>query len=188
MRDDARVIVRRRREADLDRCAQLVEEVQSVDGYPPYLQKGDLRLFIESSNAMAIWVAETDGDLVGHVALNARSSDAVMDLASAVGDVPPPVRGRRPPVRISESPRKGSRAHTVAHRRSSRRRAGPPPDTRRGHPLSAGDHPLRAVRLDSCRHRHADPSRRLSNRRVRLLRSPAPVMTREDACSPTRRR
>jgi GNAT superfamily N-acetyltransferase len=83
------VIVRRRREADLDRCAQLAQEVQSVDGYPPYLQKGDLGLFIESSDAMAVWVAETDGDLVGHVALHARSSDAVMDLASAVADRPP---------------------------------------------------------------------------------------------------
>jgi len=74
---------------DLDRCTQLAQEVQSVDGYPPYLQKGELGLFIDSSDALAVWVAESDGDLVGHVALHARSSDVVMDLASVVADRPP---------------------------------------------------------------------------------------------------
>ena len=88
VRDDSPVIIRRRREEDLDRCARLAEEVQSVDGYPPYVQKGDLRLFIESSDALAVWVADTDGDLVGHVALHARSSEAVMDLASSALDRP----------------------------------------------------------------------------------------------------
>jgi len=83
------VIVRRRREADLGRCAQLAQEVQSVDGYPPYQREGDLGPFIESSDAIAVWVAETEGDLVGHVALHARSSDAVMDLASAVAGQEP---------------------------------------------------------------------------------------------------
>ena len=59
MRDDVGVIVRRRREADLDRCAQLAQEVQSVDGYPPYQREGNLGPFIESSDAIAVWVAET---------------------------------------------------------------------------------------------------------------------------------
>ncbi|HEY7917772.1 MAG TPA: GNAT family N-acetyltransferase [Acidimicrobiales bacterium] len=83
------MIVRRRTKEDLGRCTQLAQEVQSVDGYPPYLQKGELAPFIRSSDAMAVWVAENDGDLIGHVALHARSSDAVMDLASAVADRPP---------------------------------------------------------------------------------------------------
>lgn len=40
-------------------------------------------------NALAVWVAERDGEIIGHVALLARSSRAVLTLASEVLKQPP---------------------------------------------------------------------------------------------------
>lgn len=74
------MIVRARTEEDLDKCELLAQVVHEIDGYPPYLP-GDLRTFI-ATGEIAAWVAETGGNIVGHVALNSGSSPAVMRLAS----------------------------------------------------------------------------------------------------------
>ncbi|MGH9080411.1 MAG: GNAT family N-acetyltransferase [Acidimicrobiales bacterium] len=76
------MVVRERRQDDLPGCTQLAHLVHEVDGYPPYLP-GEISEFIQSPDAITAWVAEDDGDLVGHVALHSRSSRAVMDLAVA---------------------------------------------------------------------------------------------------------
>ena len=73
--------IRERLQADLDACAEMAREVHDRDGYPLFLPD-DLRGFIAAPDALRAWVAEEDGEIVGHVVLNPRSSDAVMALAS----------------------------------------------------------------------------------------------------------
>jgi GNAT superfamily N-acetyltransferase len=82
------VIVRRRTDEDVDRCLQLARIVHELDGYPPYLPT-DLRGFIVSMDALAAWVADRDGDVIGHIALHRRTSDEVMGLASGMTGRPP---------------------------------------------------------------------------------------------------
>jgi len=80
--------VRERTETDLDGLVQIAGVVHDVDGYPLYLP-GDLRTFLASADATHAWVAEMDGEVVGHVALHHRSSCAVMALASEAAGRPP---------------------------------------------------------------------------------------------------
>lgn len=80
--------VRGRKEDDLDSCERLARAVHGVDGYPPRLA-GDLRHFVSATGAIGAWVVESDGDIVGHVALQRSSSGAVMALASQATGRPP---------------------------------------------------------------------------------------------------
>lgn len=80
--------VRARGEDDLDACERLAREVHAVDGYPPRLTD-DLRLFVSAPDALGAWVAESDRGIIGHVALELKSSPAVMALASQVSGRPP---------------------------------------------------------------------------------------------------
>ena len=73
--------VRLRADSDLSSCVRIAEEVHRLDGYPVY-RPADLRQFLASSDALAAWVAEEHGDIVGHVALHQRSSASVLALAS----------------------------------------------------------------------------------------------------------
>jgi GNAT superfamily N-acetyltransferase len=74
------VEVRARTDADLDRCVRIAEIVHANDGYPVYLP-GDLRSFIATPGAIASWVADRGGEIIGHVALHPSSSAAAMALA-----------------------------------------------------------------------------------------------------------
>ncbi len=80
--------VRVRREDDLDSCERLARVVHAVDGYPPRLAD-DLRHFVAARGAIGAWVAESDGNIVGHVALQRTSSEVVMALASQATRRPP---------------------------------------------------------------------------------------------------
>lgn len=60
---------------------RVAEAVRLADRYPAHVA-GSLREFLASPDALAAWVAERDGEIVGHVALHRRSSDAVTALAS----------------------------------------------------------------------------------------------------------
>jgi hypothetical protein len=62
--------VRDRVEADLADLERLAQIVHQADGYPIYLPT-DLRGFLVSLDAHRTWVAVHDGDLIGHIALNA---------------------------------------------------------------------------------------------------------------------
>jgi GNAT superfamily N-acetyltransferase len=82
------MLVRRRTEEDLDDCQRLMLEVHAVDGYP-HLLPADPRPFIASADALATWVAEEAGEIVGHVALHRRNVAEAMAVASAYLRLPP---------------------------------------------------------------------------------------------------
>ena len=73
--------VRDRADSDMVTLVRIAKWVHALDGYPKYLPDS-LEQFVASPDALAAWVAEDGGALVGHVALHRRSSDAVMALAS----------------------------------------------------------------------------------------------------------
>lgn len=58
----------------------MAEVVYRRDGYPVTLPD-DLEGFIVSPQALAAWVAEDSGTIVGHVGLHPDGSDPVMDVA-----------------------------------------------------------------------------------------------------------
>jgi GNAT superfamily N-acetyltransferase len=59
----------------------MAEEVHRRDGYPVY-RPDDLGTFLASPRALAAWVGDERGEIVGHVALHVRGSEAVLALAS----------------------------------------------------------------------------------------------------------
>src|SRR5438045_3471397 len=82
------VELRVRRESDLDACERLAKVVHGADGYPPRCAD-DLRTFVSAADALGAWVAQSEKGIVGHVALQPRSSRAVMALGALA-------TGRRP--------------------------------------------------------------------------------------------
>jgi GNAT superfamily N-acetyltransferase len=82
------VPVRLRVDSDLAACVRIAEQVHCRDGYPVYLPDS-LRQFLASPDALAAWVAEEDGEIVGHVALHERSSEAVLALAGETLNLAP---------------------------------------------------------------------------------------------------
>jgi GNAT superfamily N-acetyltransferase len=81
------VIVRPRADVDLDHCVDMAEAVHQLDGYPAYLPT-DLRHFLVSPDAYVAWVAEHEGEIVGHVALHRRTTAPAVALASKVLEQP----------------------------------------------------------------------------------------------------
>jgi GNAT superfamily N-acetyltransferase len=75
------VLIRSRHADDLPACADLVREVHAADGYPRY-PPGDPGTFLALPDAYACWVAESGGEIAGHVALVPRSMASVMAVAS----------------------------------------------------------------------------------------------------------
>jgi GNAT superfamily N-acetyltransferase len=75
------MLLRERTEADLDACVQLADATHEIDRYP-MRRPDDLRQFVVTPDALAAWVAVEEGEIIGHVALRPRSSDAVIALAT----------------------------------------------------------------------------------------------------------
>ncbi|MGH2447391.1 MAG: GNAT family N-acetyltransferase [Chloroflexota bacterium] len=73
--------VRSRLAADLYDLGRLAEDVYRADGYPTYRPTDLVQGFLVSSDAIEAWVAEVDGELVGHVALHHSSWEGVMAAA-----------------------------------------------------------------------------------------------------------
>jgi GNAT superfamily N-acetyltransferase len=73
------VEIRRRQEADMERCVAMAAVVHQQDRYPRYLGH-DLRSFLMYPGALGAWVADSGTDIVGHVALHPDSSEPVMAL------------------------------------------------------------------------------------------------------------
>jgi GNAT superfamily N-acetyltransferase len=82
------MFVRERIEADLGDCVRLAHVVHELDRYPTFLPI-DLRRFISAPDALVAWVAEDDGEVIGHVALRPSCSAAVLAMAVEALRVPP---------------------------------------------------------------------------------------------------
>ncbi len=79
------VLIRDRSARDGAALERIARETHRLDGYPKYLP-GDLRSFIVNADAIGAWVAASDRDVLGHVALHRHSAQQVMDVAlSATG-------------------------------------------------------------------------------------------------------
>ena len=74
------MIIRDRSPSDGPALEALALETHDHDGYPKYLP-GDLRSFIMDASALSAWVAESDKQILGHVALHQRSAPEVMQAA-----------------------------------------------------------------------------------------------------------
>jgi PAS domain S-box-containing protein len=70
--------LRRRTDADLGSCLELLRVTFETDAYPPFGWPDDPLRFLSPDAERAAWVVEIDGDVVGHVALH----DAEGDVAS----------------------------------------------------------------------------------------------------------
>jgi GNAT superfamily N-acetyltransferase len=77
--------IRSREVTDLDALAALAARVHALDGYPVNLPDGDFRRFLTNPNPIAAWVAEEEGRIAGHVAVNVRSHQGVMAVLRAAG-------------------------------------------------------------------------------------------------------
>ena len=79
------VRVRPRLTQDLEGLVKVATRVQELDGYPAYLPDNDLHRFLARPVALAAWVAEAAGRVVGHVALNSESHPGAMAVVRDAG-------------------------------------------------------------------------------------------------------
>ena len=69
-------MIRPRREEDLERCVALLRRVHEVDRYPA-IWPADTVEWLAGRDPLAAWVAEDDGQLLGHVSLHATDPTRV---------------------------------------------------------------------------------------------------------------
>jgi GNAT superfamily N-acetyltransferase len=81
------VRVRRRSDDDVPALRRLAEAVLQRDGYPPRPPQ-DLARFIAAPDALAAFVAVSEGQVVGHVCVSPSGSPEVLDLARRASGVP----------------------------------------------------------------------------------------------------
>jgi GNAT superfamily N-acetyltransferase len=82
---DRNVSVRPRLGQDLEALVEVAARVREVDGYPAYLSDNDFHGFLTRPAALAPWVAEVDGEVVGHVALSPESHPEAMAIVRKAG-------------------------------------------------------------------------------------------------------
>jgi GNAT superfamily N-acetyltransferase len=82
------VEIRERTDDDREACVAMALEIHHLDRYPIFLPD-DLWSFLSHPSAIGRWVAESEGHIVGHVALHASSMPGVVAVASeALGLAP----------------------------------------------------------------------------------------------------
>jgi len=77
--------VRPRALGDLEELVEVAARVRKIDGYPVYLRDNDFRLFLTRPIPLDAWVAEANGHVVGHVALNSQTHPAAMAVVREAG-------------------------------------------------------------------------------------------------------
>ncbi len=73
------MLLRPRRSDDLERLAELLERVHRHDGYPRS-RPGSFVAFLDRADLLGAWVAELDGQLVGHVAAAPEAAPGALEL------------------------------------------------------------------------------------------------------------
>lgn len=81
------LLIRPRTDADLPGCVALMDATHHHDGYPRY--RHDWNVFLASPSEASAWVAELDGEVVGHVAIHRSSDEPVFPLAQQATGRPP---------------------------------------------------------------------------------------------------
>lgn len=74
--------MRERTEGDVAACIALLRGVHAADGYPLFLAADDLPGYFAAGDSVGAWVAEVDGAVVGHVALQERPGDPTVVVAA----------------------------------------------------------------------------------------------------------
>lgn len=82
------MLIREKTESDTDSCVALLLAVHRVDGYPRFLPAKVLD-FISPGYESSSWVAEKDGEVVGHVALHVAAVDPTLLAAQRATGLPP---------------------------------------------------------------------------------------------------
>lgn len=81
------MIIRPRTSADVPGCVALMDLTHAEDGYPRYHH--DWSVFLASPSKAAAWVAERDGEIVGHVAVHRSGDEPTFPLAQQATGRPP---------------------------------------------------------------------------------------------------
>jgi GNAT superfamily N-acetyltransferase len=76
------VEIRLRGAADVDPCLAVLRQVHAHDGYPSTLD--EVASFLTPDFEVAAWVADRDGEVVGHVALHAPATSRTVSMAASV--------------------------------------------------------------------------------------------------------
>jgi GNAT superfamily N-acetyltransferase len=77
--DDTRISIRERRADDLDAVVSALARITASDGYPGYPPR-DPAAWLSRPDVLRSWVAERDGDLVGHVSLRHSPDHRAIEL------------------------------------------------------------------------------------------------------------
>ncbi|MEU4426193.1 GNAT family N-acetyltransferase [Actinoplanes sp. NPDC024001] len=81
-------VIREKTTADGPACVDLLLRVHRTDGYPMHLAPDEVPGFFTAGVEAAAWVAELDGDIVGHVALHTPPDDPTLDVAAGATGLP----------------------------------------------------------------------------------------------------
>jgi len=82
------VRIRTKDSGDTAACVRLVTEIHRTDGYPQSLP-ADPAAFVTPSYETVAWVAESDGRIIGHVALHHPALDPTLQVAQRVTGLSP---------------------------------------------------------------------------------------------------
>jgi len=82
------VRIRTKDSGDTAACIRLVTEIHRTDGYPQPLP-ADPAAFVTPSYETVAWVAESDGRIIGHVALHHPALDPTLQVAQRVTGLSP---------------------------------------------------------------------------------------------------
>lgn len=82
------VLIRQKRATDAADCLRLLHLVHAGDGYPLHLAPDEVPAFFSSEDEQAAWVAELQGQVVGHVALHWSADDPTLAAAAAATGLP----------------------------------------------------------------------------------------------------
>jgi ribosomal protein S18 acetylase RimI-like enzyme len=74
--------IRERRGDDLDACVELARVLRRGDGYPSFLPDDDFGRFLSPANLLGAYVADVDGEVVGHVAMRTSSAPTATEVAT----------------------------------------------------------------------------------------------------------
>jgi len=82
------VRIRTKDSGDTAACVRLVTDIHRTDGYPQPLP-ADPAAFVTPSYETVAWVAESDGRIIGHVALHHPALDPTLQVAQRVTGLSP---------------------------------------------------------------------------------------------------